>query len=89
MKIDKGVPIPNNRVQKKTSKYTEVIARMEPGDSIGGFATQNKANLLAITISRHRGKKATTRREEGKETYRVWMMDKEFTPSGRKRRSKK
>jgi len=79
MKIDKGVPIPIRPVQKKTSKFTEDVARMEPGDSIGGFATQNKANLLAITIRRHRRKKATARREEGKKTYRVWMLDEEFT----------
>jgi hypothetical protein len=89
MKIDKGVPIPHNWNKKKTSKFAEDVARMEPGDSIGGFATQPKANSLAITIRRYRGKKATVRREEGKKTYRVWMLDEEFTPGGRKRRSKK
>lgn len=83
MKIDKGVPIPNNREKKKTSKYAEIVARMEPGDSVGDFSTLVEASGLYAVIRRHRGKKATARREEGKETYRVWMLDEEFTGNRR------
>ena len=79
MKIDKGVPIPIRPVQKKTSKFTEDVARMEPGDSIGDFSTLLEASGLAGTIRRPRRQKATVRREEGKKTYRVWMLDEEFT----------
>ena len=79
MKIDKGVPIPNNREKKKTSKYAEIVARMEPGDSVGDFSTLIEANGLSGVIRRHRRKKAAVRREKGKKTYRVWMLNEEFT----------
>ena len=79
MKIDKGVPMPIRPVEKKTSKFTEIVARMEPGDSVGDFSTLIEANVLSGVIRRHRRKKAAVRREEGKKTYRVWMLDEEFT----------
>ena len=82
MKIDKGVPIPNNGEKKKTSMFTEVVARMEPGDSVGDFSTLVEANGLSAVIRRHRRKKATVRREGGKKTFRVWMLDEEFTGKG-------
>tara|TARA_Y100000593_G_scaffold10182_1_gene18412 strand:- start:8059 stop:8307 length:249 start_codon:yes stop_codon:yes gene_type:complete len=79
MKIDKGVPIPNNHERKNSSKFTKIVARMEPGDSVGDFSTSVEAVGLAAIIRRHRRKKATVRREKGKKTYRVWMLDQEFT----------
>ena len=86
MKIDKGVPIPP---KTRSAKYSYEISRMEAGDSMGGFPTKSVASTVAITIRWHRGKQTTIRRELGKKTYRVWMLNEEFTPSGRKRRSKK
>ena len=79
MKIDKGVPMPIRPVEKKTSKFTEIVARMEPGDSVGDFSTLIEANVLSGVIRRHRRKKAAVRREKGKKTYRVWMLNEEFT----------
>ena len=58
MKIDKGVPMPIRPVEKKTSKFTEIVARMEPGDSVGDFSTLIEANVLSGVIRRHRRKKA-------------------------------
>ena len=90
MKIDKGGPIPDVYPNKRyRSKFTEIVGRMEPGDSVGDFSTVTEATVLAAIIRRHRRKKPTIRREKGKETYRVWMLDEEFTPGKRKRRSKK
>jgi hypothetical protein len=86
MKIDKDVPIPP---MTRGAKYSYEISCMEAGDSMGGFPNKSVASTVAITIRRHRGKQTVIRKELGKNTYRVWMLDKEFTPSGRKRRSKK
>ena len=90
MKIDKGVPIPDVYPNKRyRSKFTEIVGRMEPGDSVGDFSTLIEANVLSGVIRRHRRKKAAVRREKGKKTYRVWMLNEEFTGGKRKRRSKK
>ena len=72
LKIDKHIKIP--RPRGRNSRYRELIADMEEGDSVGDL-TQNEANGMQQLMSKQ-GIKAVSRKTSVGRTedrvYRVW-----------------
>ncbi len=76
MKIDKGIPLPARRADKRTS----VLLRMETGDSIV-VPDYDEMNRFSTT-ARYHGVPITRRRQPDG-TYRVWRLeDSPRSPSG-------
>jgi len=70
IKVDKGIPIPNNR--KKYAYVGNAIARMKVGDSIV-LLNEQEVNH-ARTFARIRGYRLITRSlQKGEGNRRVWL----------------
>jgi len=84
LKIDKHIKIPP--VDSRNSRYRELIADMEEGDSVGDL-TQSQANAMA-QLMRKQGINAVSRKTSVGRTedrvYRVWhngRLETTSTPS--------
>ena len=76
--IEKDIPIPKMR----WAKYRDVIVRMEVNDSVV-VPTHKDAQKLRMSIARHLGLKATSRKlDDG--SYRVWVTAEALTPREKK-----
>lgn len=82
MKIEKGVPIPDGRGRKPRGTYSDVIGKLEVGDSFT-VTGENAATMQSALrqAAKRAGIKITVRNmtEQGDElaTLRVWRVEGE------------